>query len=254
MISHSRGRVIIPRLPDPPVIPVVVKRRLPHDSTAFTEGLVIAPDGRTYYESRGLYGQSGVHEVDLVSGQIKQRYKLAANYFGEGLALYRSQLYQLTWHERRVFGYNPSNIAGGPIGQALWNKDGWGLTANSEHLIASDGSDKLYFIDPVGFRLVRTLSIRTRVGGYLRPLRQLNSLAWVSMPNGDFIYANVWLTPRIAVINPLTGLVVRYIDLTALYPPNASPDAVANGVAFDAPRGQLYVTGKLWSSLYEINL
>lgn len=232
----------------PPTIPVQVKRTYPHDATAFTQGLVIAPDGKSYYESNGRYGLSDIRQVELSTGRVLQQYRLGRRYFAEGLALLHDRLWQLTWREQAVFKYDPTALARGAVEQQRWPLEGWGLTATDQHLVLSDGSATLYFLEPATLRVVKKLAVKVAVNGRPQLLKRLNELEFVE----GYIYANVWLSSRIAVIHPETGYVVKWLELKALLPPNRTVDMTANGVAYDRQRKRLYVTGKLWSHLYEI--
>ena len=234
-----------------PVIAVKVKRILPHDPQAFTQGLVLDPTGTRFYESTGLYGKSTIRHVDLATGRVEQVNSLPAEYFGEGLTLFHDRLIQLTWKERTALVYPSTRLRDGPSQIIPWPREGWGLTHNGSELISSDGSEYLYFHDPQPpFRTKRKLLVETWERGRLQSLPLLNSLQYI---NG-YIYANIWRTNRIAVISLQTGIVQQWLDLTALQPSNATSEMVANGIAYHPPSRQLYVTGKYWPSVYEIDL
>ncbi len=233
--------------PEPP--PAVVTytyaiiRAYPHDPAAFTQGLVYA-DG-VLYESTGLYGRSSLRRVALETGEVLQQRDLPAEYFGEGLALFDGRLIQLTWQNNIGFVYDAASFAL----QQTWTypTEGWGLTHDGTHLIMSDGSATLRFLDPRTFQAQREVLVTD--GG--RPVGWLNELEYV---NGE-VFANVWQTDWIARIDPQTGRVLGWIDLSGLLAPEERQGAdVLNGIAYDAQNGRLFVTGKLWPKLFEITL
>ena len=211
----------------------------PHDPSAFTQGLVYA-DG-VFYEGTGLYGRSSLRRVDPPTGQVLQKVDVAPSYFGEGVALVGDTLYQLTWQEHTAFTYDRHSFAA--TGQFTYTTEGWGLTYDGRSLIMSDGSNTLYFRDPVTFEETG----RVQVFDGATPVTLLNELEFI----GGEVYANVWQTERIARIDPQTGRVTAWIDLTGLRPPQTD---VLNGIAYDAGQDRLFVTGKLWPYLYEIAL
>jgi glutamine cyclotransferase len=215
----------------------------PHDSSAFTQGLVMV-DGMLY-EGTGLNGRSSVRAVDLATGRVLQSVKVPSKYFGEGLTDWGSNLIELTWMAHRGFVYDRFSIR--LIKTFKYKGEGWGLTHDSKNLIMSDGSPVLRFLDPVTFKVVRTLAVSD--GG--RPVKELNELEYI---HGE-IYANVWQTDRIARISPKTGEVGEWIDLSGLL--GSEPrdgNAVLNGIAYDQKNDRLFVTGKLWPKLFEIKL
>jgi glutamine cyclotransferase len=216
----------------------------PHDSTAFTQGLVFV--NGMLYESTGLRGQSSLRMVDLESGRVLQQHDLPEKYFGEGLTDWDSNLIQLTWQAHVGFVYDRFSFRAIRTFPYPW--EGWGLTHNSKHLILSDGSSTLYLLDPSTFK--EAGKIQVTAGGV--PVLNLNELEYI---RGE-IYANVWETDRIARISPATGKVVAWIDLSGLRPASTieDSDAVLNGIAYDSQRDRLFVTGKLWPKLYEIKL
>ncbi len=216
----------------------------PHDEKAFTQGLVYA--GGTLYESTGLYGRSSVRRVDLKSGTPELIRPLAGQYFGEGLTVFGERLVQLTWRSGKAFVYTLEDLR--PVGELRYVTRGWGLTQDGEHLIMSDGSATLYFLDPNRFTEVRRIQVRDHRG----PVKFLNELEFV----GGDIFANVWQSPRILRIAPDSGQVTGFIDLSALVDRmgrRASID-VLNGIATIPGSGRLLITGKLWPRLYAIEL
>jgi glutamine cyclotransferase len=220
-------------------------RALDHDPAAFTQGLVYE-DG-VFYESTGLYGRSSVRRLDASTGEILHRVDLGGGAFGEGLTLWNDKLYQLTWKENRGFIYDKSTLA--RVGVFSFpSTEGWGLTHDESRFIFSDGSDILYFLDPESFAVTGRISVRDP-GGHVP---RLNELEYV---DGE-IWANVLQTDRIARIDPETGRVVGWIDLTGLLTPEmcAEPIDVMNGIAYDAAGGRVFVTGKHWCLLFEIRV
>ena len=215
----------------------------PHDSSAFTQGLAMV-DGMLY-EGTGLKGRSSVRAVDLVTGRVLQSVKVPDRYFGEGLTDWGGNLIELTWLAHRGFVYDRFSMR--LVRTFKYKGEGWGLTHDSKDLIMSDGSPVLQFLDPVTFKVVRTLAVSD--GG--RPVKELNELEYI---HGE-IYANVWQTDRIARISPETGGVIAWIDLSGLL--GSEPrdgNAVLNGIAYDQKNDRLFVTGKLWPKLFEIRL
>lgn len=216
----------------------------PHDPAAFTEGLVFL-NGHLY-ESTGLNGQSSLREVDLDSGNVTHEITLPTQYFGEGIAVLGSKIYQLTWQNHTAFVYDLATF--NQIGQFPVDGEGWGLTTDGQSLIMSDGSSEIRFLDPATFQVQRTIDVQ-QLG---QPITELNELEYI---NGE-IYANVWQTNSIVRIDPKTGNVLGVINLTGLLPDSErTPDAdVLNGIAYDPVRDRLFVTGKKWPHLYEIRL
>jgi len=216
----------------------------PHDKTAFTEGLVY--DGKILYESTGLYDNSTLRQVDLTTGRILKLYRLPDEFFGEGLTLWKDQLIQLTWQSGIGFVYN--NKSFNQTGTFSYSGEGWGITSDGKRLIMSDGSDTLYFLNPDTFD--DTGSIRVMENG--NPVNQLNELEYIK----GKVYANVYLTSRIAIISPETGEVTGWIDLQGLVDreDQLGNVDVLNGIAYEADKDLLLVTGKFWPELFEIKI
>jgi glutaminyl-peptide cyclotransferase len=215
----------------------------PHDPNAFTQGLAIA--GGQLYEGTGLYGSSSLRRVDVATGRVEKQRALARNYFGEGIAILGSHVYQLTWQNGVGLVYDLDTFAMQRTFE--YEGEGWGLTHDGSQLILSDGTPTLRFIDPDTFAVVRTIQVRD--GG--KPIEKLNELEFV---DGE-IWSNIWYDDRIARISPADGKVLGYIDLSKLYPQSArSSEAVLNGIAYDASSKRLFVTGKNWPQLYEIEV
>jgi len=217
----------------------------PHDPEAFTQGLVYC-DGYLY-EGTGRYGESSVRKVELVSGDVVQIHPLESNYFGEGITIFGEKLFQLTWNAGTGFIYDRSDFA--LLDTFRYPTEGWGLTHNDTHLIMSDGSATLYFLDPETLRI--TNKVTATYNG--SPVHRLNELEYIR----GAIYANVYQTEYIVRIDPVTGEVTGWIHLeglTNLSDRSNSWEAVLNGIAYDAEGDRLFVTGKLWPALYQIEL
>jgi len=239
------------RPPAPPAPPAVtpvsgftVVQSWPHDPNAYTQGLVYR-DGKLY-EGTGLNGQSSLREVELETGAVLRRRPLERQHFGEGIALFKGRLYQLTWRSHVGFIYDAATLQ--QVGQFNYPTEGWGLTEDGTSLIMSDGSSTLRFLDPVTLAVKRSVVV-TDAG---REISQLNELEYVK---GE-IYANVFMSDEIARIDPATGRVTGWLDLSGLLAPEdrTGTENVLNGIAYDAARDRLLVTGKLWPKLFHIRL
>jgi glutamine cyclotransferase len=217
----------------------------PHDPRAFTQGLLYV-DGHLY-ESTGLNGRSSIRMVDLSTGRVLQKYDLPSEYFGEGLTDWGSTLVQLTWQAHKGFVYDRFTFS--LLRTFSYDGEGWGLTHDQAQLILSDGTSYLRFLDPKSFKETRRIHV---VGNNGQGIEDLNELEYV---HGE-IYANIWHSDRIARISPKTGKVLGWIDLAGLMDKQqiANPDAVLNGIAYDAKDNRLFVTGKLWPKLFEIRV
>jgi len=216
----------------------------PHDAQAFTQGLVYV-DGHLY-ESTGLNGQSTLREDDLETGRVIREVSVPSQYFGEGLTNWGNTLIQLTWKAHIAFVYDRGTFHLLRTFHYPW--EGWGLTQDGRHLILSDGSATLHFLNPATFAQVRSINV-TYNG---KPVDELNELEYI---HGE-IYANVWMTDKIARISPESGKVLGWINLAGLLPAIEirSNDAVLNGIAYDAAHNRLFVTGKLWPRLFQIEV
>jgi len=216
----------------------------PHDRKAFTQGLVFE-DG-VLYEGTGLSGRSTLRKVELETGNVLQTRKLSGEFFGEGITIYESHIIQLTFLSNTGFVYNKDTFE--LVREFNYPTQGWGITHNGRHLIMSDGTPILYFLDPETFDRVRWIKVCDRDV----PVWGLNELEYVQ----GQIYANVWPTERIARIAPETGQVLGWIDMKGLLARQdyTGYEDVLNGVAYDKERDRLFVTGKLWPKLFEIKL
>ena len=236
--SAPRARVL--SASEIPVYGYAVVNSYPHDAGAFTQGLIYR-DG-FLFESTGLHGRSTLRKVRLETGEVLQRFDIDPKYFAEGLAEWNGTLIQLTWQTNIGFVYDVASFRlKATFG---YRGEGWGLTHNSQQLILSDGTPTLRFLDPSTFKEARRLTVRDDRG----PVDGLNELEFVR----GMIFANVWLTDRIAMISPRTGVVEGWLDLQGLLPPVYAGADVLNGIAYDARGDRLFVTGKLWPRLFEI--
>lgn len=214
----------------------------PHDKNAFTEGLAIEDDA--LYESTGLYGNSTLRRVELETGKILQTYNLPDQFFGEGITILGDKILQLTWQSQTGFVYDKQSFK--LLREFSYPTEGWGLTNNGTTLIMSDGTATLYFLDPETFEKVGEVQVHSN-----GPVTNLNELEYI---HGQ-VYANIWNEEKIAIINPQTGQVTGWIDLRGIHTPeNTDIDSVLNGIAYDEEGDRLFVTGKLWSQLFQIKL
>lgn len=228
-----------------PVHGVRVVRSYPHDRQAFTQGLEFV-DG-VLYESTGLNGRSGIRKVNLETGQVLQIQPLDAAYFGEGITVWKNRIVQLTWQSGLGFVYDRQTLQ--QQRTFRYTGEGWGLTHDGTRLIMSDGSSSgtLRLLDPESLKQVGALMVKDAG----RPVAGLNELEFVK---GE-ILANVWQSERIAVISPSSGRVTAWIDLRGLLDPReAAGIDVLNGIAYDAKGDRLFVTGKLWPRIFEIQI
>ncbi|THB81937.1 glutaminyl-peptide cyclotransferase, partial [Pantoea allii] len=226
-------------LPEKYIVKVV--KQLPHDYTTFTEGLDI--DGGVLYESGGQYKRSKVSKIDISTGNIIKSVSLPDNYFAEGLTKIYNRIYLLTWKEGKAFVLDPNTLA--ITNEFEYQGEGWGLTNDGKNLVMSNGTSEIDFRDPKDFSLVKSINV-TFEG---KNVEKLNALQWID----GLLYANVWFTDDVVVIDPNTGKVKKWIDLAALQLQNNILDKrsnVANGIALDRRNGKIYVTGKRWSNMY----
>jgi glutamine cyclotransferase len=228
-----------------PVYGFEVVHAWPHDPAAFTEGLFYL-DG-FLYESTGLEGQSSIRKVQLTTGGIVQRIDIPPQYFGEGIVNWQDHLVSVTWKSQVGFVFDLATLT--LQRKFTYQGEGWALTQDGKHLILSDGTSHLRFLDPRTFKETRRVDVTI----YGRPLENVNELEWVK---GE-IFANVWQTNWIVRIDPKDGHVKGLVDLSGLLDPRERPantDAVLNGIAYDAKEDRLFVTGKYWPKLFEIRL
>jgi glutaminyl-peptide cyclotransferase len=218
---------------------VRVVRSFPHDSGAFTQGLLF--DGSTLFECTGLYGESTVRRVDLETGQVLQLRELEPRYFGEGCTIWNDTLVQLTWKSGVGIVYDKETLD--IERQFEYTGEGWGLTHNGDRLIMSDGTSYLRFLDPQTLEELDRVQVRDRGD---KPVESLNELEWI---RGQ-VWANVWQTSRIVRIDPDTGQVLGWIDLSELVEGQSA--GVLNGIARRGRR--VFVTGKRWDAIYDVKV
>jgi glutamine cyclotransferase len=231
----------------PPSVPVYtykIVHTYPHDRSAFTQGLVF--ENGVIYEGTGLYGKSSLRKVDLESGKVLQIYELPAQYFGEGITVFKDTIIQLTWKSNLGFIYDRGSFE--LLRDFAYTTEGWGITHDGERLFISDGTSTLHILDPETFSTIGHIEVYDND----IPIDGLNELEYI---NGQ-VYANVWQTDKIAIVNPQNGQVAGWIDLSGLLPSQdySTPVDVLNGIAYDTENNRLFVTGKLWPWLFEIKL
>ncbi|HOX71004.1 MAG TPA: glutaminyl-peptide cyclotransferase [Dokdonella sp.] len=228
----------------PAVLDFEVVKAWPHDRGAFTQGLIYR-DG-FLYESTGLNGRSSLRKVSLETGEVVQHLKVANEYFAEGLTDWKNRLIQITWQSKTGFTYDLKTFEPGE--PFHYSGEGWGITHDTKRLIMSDGTSTLRFLDPKTYAQTGTLEV-TYLG---KPLANLNELEFVR----GRIFANVWQSTSIVVIDPANGRVTAQLDLPALLSADDRSTGVdvLNGIAYDAKTDRLFVTGKLWPKVFEIRL
>ncbi|MBN2029367.1 glutaminyl-peptide cyclotransferase [bacterium] len=224
--------------------PVIVKE-YPHDSSAFTQGLVIHEN--ILYESTGLYGNSSIRKVNINTGGIEKIRYLPEQYFAEGIAIVNDRIIQITWKSGVGFVYNLETFE--LINTFEYQHEGWGLTYDGDLLYMSDGTEKIHVLNPMDYSEVDVIEVRYNN----EPLQLINELEYID----GSIYANIWKTSEIAIIHPMSGRVTGWINLEDLverfheYPRHID---VLNGIAYNADKGKIYITGKLWPKLFEIQI
>ena len=225
-----------------PVFSATVINEYPHDINAFTQGLVFV-DGKLY-EGTGQRGESALRLLDLETGELLQRKNLDSRYFGEGITIMGNKIYQLTWQSHVGFVYDRESFA--QLTSFYLPGEGWGITHDGEHLIVSDGSSYLRFLDVETLNEVKRIQVSDELG----EVRYINELEYI---NGE-VWANIWYQDYLVRIDPETGKVNSRIDLSGLNSNRRSRDDVLNGIAWDADNERLFVTGKLWPRIYEIEV
>jgi glutamine cyclotransferase len=216
----------------------------PHGRDAFTQGLVY--DNGVLFEGTGQETGSSLREVELETGKVIRQHNLDASLFGEGIAIYRDRIFQVTWQNKVGFVYEKSTFK--LLNKVYYPSEGWGLATIGDKIIMSDGTNVLYFIEPETFTVVSRIEVYDNE----RKVDSLNELEYI---NGE-IWANIWMNDHIARIDPLSGKVLAYIDLKGLLPQNErnSDTDVLNGIAYDPAGKRIFVTGKKWPKLYEIKV
>lgn len=244
MVAATTTPTPTPTLEEIPAYGMTVLNRFPHDRNAFTQGLVVVGD--RFIESTGLNGKSSLRRVEITSGKVLKKVDISREYFAEGMTVFKNKIYQLTWKNQRGFIYDLNTFE--KIGEFSYDGEGWGLTHDDTNLILSDGTNKIRFLDPETFKVVRTIEVLNQGATE----NNLNELEYIK---GE-IYANIWQTDFIVRIDPKTGKMLGLIDCTGLLAPeerDANTD-VLNGIAYDASGNRLFVTGKNWPFVYEILL
>ncbi|MFI5263609.1 MAG: glutaminyl-peptide cyclotransferase [Candidatus Kapaibacterium sp.] len=215
-----------------------------HDPEAFTQGLQFY--NGELYESTGLNGRSSLRRVELTTGKVLQKIDIDKEYFAEGMTILGDKIYQLTYQTHIGFIYDRKTFA--KIGSWHYEGEGWGLTTDGKELIMTNGSNKINFLDPKSLAITRTIEIIDEG----MPVENLNELEYIK---GE-IYANIWTTDRAIRIDPVTGKINGWVDLSGLLTPTERTEKVdvLNGIAYDEKGDRLFVTGKLWPKLFEIKL
>lgn len=225
-----------------PVIKPVVLGEIPHDATAWTQGLEL--DGSTLYEGTGIPGRSQVRELDPATGEVRRAAPAPNNYYGEGIAVVDDRIWELTWRNGVAVEWDRATLT--PVREAPLDGEGWGLCRDGDRLVRSDGTDRLRFHDPTTFAETGAVAV-TQDG---QPLRNLNELECV---DGQ-VWANVWQTETIVRIDPATGKVNTVVDAAGLWPgQNGSREKVLNGIAH-LGADEYLLTGKFWPSMYRVRL
>lgn len=229
----------------------------PHDTAAFTQGLEVYQNN--FLESTGLFGRSTLRRVDIASGKISKNQKMDSLIFAEGLTVFNDTIYQLSWENHLIFMYAAKDFKS--LGQLPWTGEGWGITHDDNSLIISEGSDKLYFVEPKTLKLKKIVSVKDQYGA----VNNLNELEFID----GYVYANRWQYDYILKIDPNSGFVVGMINLQDFLQKNSRADlsylkkegstaiqsgAVLNGIAYNKKEKTLYITGKLWPEIFEIRL
>ena len=246
----STSQIIVSK-DDSPVVELPVQLKLsfvathPHDTRAFTQGLEFR--NGELYESTGQYDHSTLRRVEIITGKVLQQHVLARQYFGEGMTQFGDTIYQITWREKTCFVYDRETFRQKKT--FAYQGEGWGLTNDGTHLIMSDGTSRIRFLNPETFQLVRLIEVRDGNDS----VTKINELEYI---HGE-IWANMLGSKYIVRINPTNGRVIGWINCTNFFPkeiPPDDPERVLNGIAFDAETNRIYITGKLWPVLHELQL
>jgi len=221
-----------------------IKNSWPHDRRAYTQGLIFL-DG-ILWESTGQYGSSSLRKVELKTGRVLKQISVPKKYFAEGITVFDNKVFQLTWQEQKGFIYDPATFQ--KQGEFTYTGEGWGLTHDGESLIMSDGTNQIRFLDPATLQTKRRISVFDAG----EPIEQLNELEYI---NGE-IFANIYQMDRIVRIDPKSGKILGWIDLTGLLKTKerTGEEDVLNGIAYDEAGKRLFVTGKMWPKVFEIEI
>lgn len=226
-----------------PIYPYKVINTFPHDENAFTEGLVY--EAGFLYESSGTINESNLRKIDLKTGEILKFIKLDENYFATGVTLYHNKIFQLTLKSNVGFVYDKDSFK--LINKFYYNTEGWGITHNDEHLIMSDGTDKIYFLNPKNFKNVYSIKVHDE----FKTVTKINELEFIQ---GE-IYANIWKSNKIARISPHSGKITGWLELKGLLTPKEYKKAgMLNGIAYNKNNNHIFITGKMWPKIYEVKL
>ncbi|UCE93907.1 MAG: glutaminyl-peptide cyclotransferase [Flavobacteriaceae bacterium] len=230
----------------PEVYTYEVIQDFPHDDQAFTQGFVY--HNGYFYESTGQHGRSSLRKVEIETGKVLKKIDLDRQYFGEGMTVKDGKIYQLTWRKKIGFIYDLESFELEKTFEYGTSREGWGLTHNGEMLIKTDGSERMWFLDPVSFREVSYIETYTDK----RKAEKLNELEFV---NGK-IYANIWQQNSILIVNPQNGAIEGIVSLKGLQAKagQQGEDNVLNGIAYDKENDRLFVTGKNWNKVFEIKI
>lgn len=248
LIAAAALTALAPGLPARAAVPVYgyeIVHTYPHDTQAFTEGLFYL--NGFLYESTGIEHQSSIRKEKLETGEVLQKIDVPPQYFGEGIVNWKHHLISLTWKTQVGFVYDLNTLK--LQRRFAYRGEGWALTQDGKRLIMSDGTPELRFLDPDSLQETGRITV-TYEG---KPLRQVNELEWVK----GRIYANVWQTNMMILIEPASGAVTGVVDLSGLLgtaPLPPGPDSVLNGIAYDSIHDRLFVTGKNWPKLFEIRV
>ncbi len=226
------------------ITPVTLVATYQHDPQAFSQGLVVK--GEELFEGTGQYGNSGLRRVELQTGRVLASVALGNQYFGEGITLLNGKIYQLTWKEQLCIVYDAATLR--QLDTLRYTGEGWGLANDGKHLYLSDGTSTIRVLEPDSFKVVR----RLRVHSGPRKIDKLNELEFV---DGELL-ANVWYSDHIARISPTSGELLGWLDASQLYPAAQRPsrEHVLNGIAYDADTKRLFLTGKNWPQLFEVEV
>ncbi len=227
------------------LMPIVVNK-LPHDQQAFTQGLAI--ENEQLYESTGLYGQSSLRKLDVLTGRVLQSYSLSSEIFAEGLAVFPHQIVQISWKEQRALVYDRLTFQ---LKQAfIYTGEGWGLCRDGNTVWMSNGTSILVQRDPETFAILKSLPVSMKG----KPVIYLNDLEC----DGNDLYANIWSKDWIVRIDKNTGEVTGIIDASHLLSPQEKtllkPGEVLNGIAFRPTTKTFFLTGKKWPWIFEVRL
>lgn len=219
----------------------------PHDNNSFTQGLIFQEG--YLYEGTGLKGFSYLKKVELETGKVLNTVKLENEFFGEGITIFKDKIIQLTWKSKLGFVYDKESF--NLITKFSYNTQGWGLTHDDKNLIMSDGTSKIFFLDPETFQEVKSIEVTDKG----KKITQINELEYIE---GN-IYANIWKEEKIAIINPNSGIIIAWINLQGITAKGyqkgiKDSDAVLNGIAYDKNNKRIFITGKNWDKIFEITL